>query len=265
MKEFTHIWKHYAMRTLRRPITWALYLGLPLGITLVNVLAGIGLAEGMGAEAQGQMVGNMVTLMILSFQFFSSEVLYYDLFTTLRGEVANRLYMSPVKQNKFFIGAVGWSWIFSIFQAAVIFTIVYLVFPEAYFPSFWLLGTMVLIVSILSQLKGALMPLIAKTRKSADGISAIVCFGMMFLSGGLLVNFGESDFAVFLMTRSNPLALAWSALQQDTAWQRYLSGDLQVSIPDPTNFITTNLIILGIVMVVLAAVVVILGKRRKTA
>jgi len=183
-------------------------------------------------------------------------VLYYDLFTTLRGNVADRLYMSPVTKNKFFAGAIAWSWTFSILQAIIIFTVTYLAFPDNPYPSFWLLATMVLIVSILAQLKGALMPYIAKTRKAADGISAAICFGMMFLSGGLMINFGESDFAQFLMSRSNPLALGWSAIQWDIQYQLGFndgrSGDIMLNIG-----------ILAAITVVLLAVLIVLGRRRK--
>ncbi|MCL2236474.1 MAG: ABC transporter permease [Defluviitaleaceae bacterium] len=252
MKEFLHIFKYYAIRTYRRPIVWALYLGLPVGLTLINAVANLGLGPGNFAP-----VGIIVTLFILSFQFFSSELMYYDIFTTLRGNVADRLYMAPIKKKAFFAGALINNWIFSIFQAAAIFTVVYLVFPDNVYPSFWLLAVMVLMVSVLAQLKGILMPYIAKTRKSADGISAIICFGMMFLSGGLLVSFGDSPFAEFLMTRSNPLALAWSALQRDVQYQ---SG----FIPDPSDFIITNIIILAVIIVATFALITILGRNRKT-
>ncbi|MCL2621067.1 MAG: ABC transporter permease [Defluviitaleaceae bacterium] len=250
MREFLHIYKHYAMRTMRRPISWALYLGLPLGLTLINVIANLGLGPGQPGP-----VGILVTLFILSFQFFSSEVLYYELFTTLRGDVADRLYMSPVTKNKFYAGAIAWSWTFSILQAVIIFTVVYLAFPDNPYPSTWLLVTMVLIVSILAQLKGAFMPYIAKTRKAADGISAAICFGMMFLSGGLMVNFGESDFAQFLMGRSNPLALAWSAIQWDIQYQLGTNDGRHSEI-------MLNIGILVAITVVLFVVLIVLGRRR---
>ncbi|MCL2621066.1 MAG: ABC transporter permease [Defluviitaleaceae bacterium] len=237
MREFAHIWKHYNQRMATRPRNYILYLLIPLVIILANFGANIG----MGNAGDMAMIFVPASLMVLAFQYLTSEILMYNVFTTLRGKMAERLFASPVKQYTFLTGAVASSLMLNLLQSTVIMGVITIAFGVALGNPLTFFGFLFL-TGIISQLLAALVAQIAKTRKAADGIYTMIVL-VMFIG----LEFVPVTRPIF--SWATPLGLAWQGIVAN------INGE--------TTGVVKIAILAGFALI-LATAVAIIGKRRNT-
>ncbi|MCL2855518.1 MAG: ABC transporter permease [Defluviitaleaceae bacterium] len=200
MGVFTHIWKHYNKRMVTRPRNYILYILVPLTIILANFFANIGLNPG------GDIMGVFVpaSLMVLAFQYLTGEILMYNIFTSLRGKMAERLFASPVKRYTFITGMTASSFLLNLLQSAVIMGVITIAFgvnlgnPAIFFG-------FLLLTATVSQLIAALVSGITKSRKAADGLYTAIVL-IMFVG----LEFIPPVSAIFSWI--TPLGLAWQGI-----------------------------------------------------
>jgi len=190
-------------------------------------------------------------LFMVSFQFFSGELVFYRIYEDMRGTMSNRLFMTPITVRTFIGGVAAASWVFNIVQAALIFAIPALIFGANWGNPLVFIGVL-LMISVISQLIGALISLVVPKFGVAKGIHAGLCFLMMGLSGGLPIPIGTNDVMIFIMQYGTPLGLGFQAIIN--------SGYVMDDMPQAM----LNMGILACIMVVLAVIVAILAKRRQT-
>jgi len=256
MNRFPLIFTHYFKRLLRNPINILVYIVLPMGLVVLNMLANIGMFELQGgdlaanASAVAATATLLATVFMVAFQFFSGELLMENIYSDFEeGPVRWRLSASPVPQRTFLFGAAVACWTFNLVQAILIFSVLAILF-DIYWGNPLVLVAVVLIVSIMSQLIGALVSQLAPTRKTATVAINLLCFGMMFLSGFLFIPLGNSAIATFITSYGTPLALAFRAI--------LYAGP----VLDNMGHALFNLGLLAVITLVLAALVFTLGRRR---
>ncbi|MCL2401982.1 MAG: ABC transporter permease [Oscillospiraceae bacterium] len=257
MNRFSLIFWHYFKRTIRHPIVLVVYILLPMGLVVLNMLGNIGMFELQGGDVAAAADGVAATATLLaamfmvSFQFFSGELLIesiYDDFT--EGARRWRLLASPVPRRTFLSGTAMACWVFSIAQALVIFSVVGLLF-DVHWGNPLVFLAVILIVSIMSQLIAALITQLAPKRKTATVSMNILCFAMMFLGGFLFIPLGDSAIATFVQQYGTPLSLAYRAI--------LYAGP----VFDDMSQALFNLGILVAITAVLTMLVLALGRRRK--
>jgi len=258
MNQFPLIFSHYFKRNIKNTINLLVYIALPLALVLLNMLGLIGLFEMQGgdlAAAADGVAANATVLaavFMVSFQFFSGELLLEDIFDELKtGPVRWRLFAAPVPQRTFLSGAAMASWLFGIVQALVIFGVVGLLF-DVHWGNPLVFIAVILIVSIMSQLIAALITQLVSKRGTAVVVLNILCFAMMFLSGFLFIPLGNSPIATFIQQYGTPLSLGYRAI--------LYAGP----VFDDMSRALFNLGILGAITAVLAVLVFALGRRRRT-
>ncbi|MCL2365722.1 MAG: ABC transporter permease [Oscillospiraceae bacterium] len=258
MNRVSTIFAHYFKRSVRHPINLLVYIGLPLALVVLNMLGNIGMFELQGGDLAAAEAGITATatfiaaMFMVSFQFFSGELLIYNLYDDLKeGSVRWRLAATPIPRRAFISGAVMASWIFNLAQAFVLFGVSALVF-NVHFGNPLMFVSIILLVSIISQLFAAFISQIAPKRKAATVAFNILCFGMMFLSGMLFIPLGNSPIATFIQQQGTPLALGFRAI--------LYAGP----VFDDMSRALLNLGILGIIALVLATLVFVLGRRHKS-
>jgi len=256
MNRFPLIFGHYFKRTICNPINLLIYLLLPMGLVTLNMLGNIGMFELMGGDlaAAGDAVAANATLLaavfMVAFQFFSGELLMENIYDNFKeGPVRWRLLASPVPMRTFLAGAVVANWVFNLLQALLIFTVVGLLF-DVRWGNPLMFASVILTVSILSQLIGALVSQVVPKRKAGTVTINVFCLGMMFLSGFLFIPLGDSAIATFITSYGTPLALAYRAI--------LYAGP----VLDDMGQALFNLSILGGITLVTAILVFIFGRRR---
>ncbi|MCL2593619.1 MAG: ABC transporter permease, partial [Defluviitaleaceae bacterium] len=191
------------------------------------------------------------------FQFFSGMNLFLWYYSDLEGAVKDRLYSTPTSRASFIFGKALGSIAFSLIQGIVVIVVTW-----AFFDANWgnpiILILTLLTISIISHLVSAITYILSKSKSQANAIGYIYSFGLMIISGTFLVNFsilGLQDNPVvrFLETRGTPISLGWRAIQY--------SGP----ILDDMSEAIFNVGLLAGIMVVLAIIVAILAKRRRSA
>jgi len=229
------------------------YVLLPLGLVMLNMLGNIGFVEMIAGETidTTALATLLAAAFMVSFQFFSGEILIYSIYDDLKeGPVRWRLMASPVPQRTFLAGASMASWLFNLLQGILIFTVTALVFDIEWGNPLVLVAVL-LIISIMSQLVAALISQLAPKRKNATVASMIFCFGQMLLSGFFFVPLGNSAIATFLQEHGTPLSLASRAI--------LFAGP----ILDDMSEAMFNIGVLAAITAVLAVLVFALGRRRR--
>jgi len=220
---------------------------------MLNMLGNIGFMQDMAGDAvdTSALATVIAAGFMVSFQFFSGEILIYHIYDDLReGPVRWRLMASPVPQRTFLMGASMASWMFNLLQGALVFTVAALIFDVQWGNPLVLIAVL-LIISIMSQLVAALISQLAPKRKNATTVSMIFCFGMMLLSGFFFVPLGNSAIATFLQQHGTPLSLASRAI--------LFAGP----VLDDMSEAMFNIGVLAAITAVLAVLVFALGRRRK--
>jgi len=255
MSRFFLIFRHYFTRALRDPLNIIVFLCLPLALVALNMLGLIGMFELAGeSETSASDIAATATVLaavfMVAFQFFSGELLLYSAYELKEGPMRWRLFASPAPPRMFLAGASAASWVFNLVQGFLIFGGIALLF-DIYWGNPLILVSVFLLVSIMSQLIAALIFQLAPKRKTASIIINVICFGMMFFSGFLFVPLGNSAIATFLTSYGTPLSLAWRAI--------VYAGP----VLDDMSQAVFNLGVLAAITLVLAALVLILGRRRE--
>jgi len=252
MNRFPLIFNHYLKRNLADPMSIVFYFLMPIGLIVLNMLGSIGLFQLSGDYDSANLTATatfLAVIFMVSFQFFSGELIIHNIYGELRGPVSSRLFVSPVPQRTFIMGCAVSCWVFNIIQALVIF-IVTAIFFDVYWGNPLVFIAVLLLISIMSQLIGALISILVPTRKVASGILNGLAFLMMFLSGMLFISFGDSPIATFITSYATPLALGFRAI--------LFAGP----VFDDMSRAMFNLGILTVITVVLGFIVFVLGRRR---
>jgi len=251
MSRFPLIFRHFLFRSFRDPMSMVFFILLPLGLIVLNVAINFAQMAEVGNTSTAVEATAMATLFMLAFQFFSSDILVYNVYDDIRGNVRWRLLAAPVPQQTFFIAAMVSSWVFNLFQAGIIIGVSSILF-EMEWGYLWVMFAVVLLVSLIAQLIALLMTQLFKTRKVASGVLQGLCFLFMLLSGVLFVPLGDSAIATFVQQYGTPLGVAWHAI-----WN---SGLVEYDMSQ----VFRNLIILGGMAAVLAiGCIAVSGKGRK--
>ena len=199
---------HYTRRATRNYLDILLLIGIPLGLIVVNGAAFFG--DGVMFEGYNVVMSNLAPAFMLSFQFFSGGTMLLLLFKDLKGEMRNRLGAAPCSKHSFLAPAFFANWIYSICNAVVIILITSL-FLNVYWGNPLVLALALILVSLIAILIFALVFLFAKTYSTANGLVYGISFGMMLLSGWLLVPIGGNPVGDFLL-RYTPLSLGVNAV-----------------------------------------------------
>ena len=240
---------HYFKRAFRDPMNLIFFVLLPVALMMFNMVGGLGMMDEAQMGNAQQMATVLAAVFMVSFQFFSGEVLLYSIFDDIRGDMRWRLSASPVPRRTFVIGAALASWMFNLLQAALIFGVTAVVF-DVYWSEPWVMVAVVLLISVMSQLIAAVITQIAKTRKMGSGISMGLNFGMMALSGFLFIPLGDGPISTFLTTHGTPISLASRAI--------LYAGP----VLDDMSEAFFNMGILFAINMVLVVLLFVLGRRR---
>ena len=239
MSRFPLIFRHFLFRSFRDPMSMVFFILLPLGLIVLNLSINFAQMEEVGNVSTAVEATAIAAIFMLAFQFFSSDLLVYNVYDDIRGNVRWRLLAAPVPQHTFFVAAMAASWVFNLLQAAIIMGVSSIAF-EMEWGYLWVMFVVVLLVSLIAQLIALLMTQLFKTRKVASGILQGLCFLFMLLSGILFVPLGDNAIATFVQQYGTPLGVAWNAIGN--------SGLVEYDMSE----VVRSLIILGGMIVALA-------------
>ena len=199
---------HYTRRATRDYLETFLILIIPLG--LIIIYGSVFLGDGVMFEGYNVVSSNVAPAFMLSFQFFSGGTMLLLLFKDLKGDMGNRLGAAPCSKRSFLAPAFFANWLYSIFNGVVLIAITAL-FLNVYWGNLLVLALTLALVSLTAILIFALVFLFAKTYSTANGLIYAISFGMMFLSGWLLVPIGGNPVGDFLL-QYTPLSLGIHAI-----------------------------------------------------
>ncbi|MCL2864351.1 MAG: ABC transporter permease [Lachnospiraceae bacterium] len=252
------IFKHYFKREATSLVNIGVLLALPMAFIALNLMGNIGMFDLIGEQVGADLTNTfeftatttaITILFMVSFQFFAGELILRAINEDLRGEVRWRLFATPNQGKSFLIGAAASSWVFNLIQGILIFGLSALVF-DVYWGNMLVVIPLFLLVSISSQLIASLIAILAPKR-AAFGIHTGMCFLMMFLSGWLFVDFGDGPVARFIMYYVTPLGLGARGI----LYAGPVGDDMRQAL--------FHLGILAAMTVILAFLVLILGRRQK--
>ena len=198
---------HYTRRATRDYLEVLLILGIPLGLVVIWTVVQTAVFDAEAIMLNGYNVAssNYAPAFILSFQFFSGGTMLLLLFKDIKGEMRNRLGAAPCSKLSFLAPAFFANWLYSICNALILIVITGL-FLNVYWGNLLVLALVFALVSLIAILIFALVFLFAKTYSTANGLVYAISFGMMFLSGWLLVPIGGNPVGDFLL-QYTPLSL----------------------------------------------------------
>ena len=199
---------HYAKRAFRDIRDVLLVIGIPLG--LIIVWGTIFTHEGVMWEGYNVAMSNFAPAFMLSFQFFSGGTMLLLLHKDLKAEMRWRLGMAPCPKNSFMVPAFFANWIFSVFVGTVLIVIT-AIFLNVYWGNWLILALVLALVSLIGILIFALVFLFVDSFSTANGLIYAISFGMMAVSGWLLIPLGNNRVADFLMNYT-PLSLGVRAI-----------------------------------------------------
>ena len=132
------------------------------------------------------------------------------LFKDLKGEMQSRLGVAPCSKHSFLAPAFFANWLFSIGNG-IILIVISTLFLNVYWGNLLVLALTLMLVSLIAIMIFALVFLFVNTYSTANGLVYAISFGMMLLSGWLLVPIGGNPVGDFLM-RYTPLSLGVHAI-----------------------------------------------------
>lgn len=252
------IFKHYLYRSLKGPVGIGIVTGLP---TVMLVIMTMALTNTLEAGTVYMHDGfNMIStslapVFLLMFQLFGGNILLDHIYPDLRGERRWRMFAMPVRPNDYVFGAVFAGFLFCVIQGGIVIGIS-AVFLDAYWGNPWVLILTLLAFSAISQLIWMLLFLLFPKKGTVEVVGQCVIWVMMLASGFLSTVSGGNVLEVsgpvqeFLYSYGTPVSLASRALRN--------SGFIGSDMSDA-------LLCLGILyalLVVLAAAVILVGKKR---
>ena len=199
---------HYAKRAFRDITEVALVIGIPLGLILVwgTIFSDYAFMY----DGYNIAMSSFAPAFMLSFQFFSGGTMLLLLHKDLKAEMRWRLGAAPCSRKSFLVPAFFANWIFSIAMGVVLIVVTAL-FLNVYWGNLLVLAAVLVLVSLIAVLIFALVFLFVQTYSAANGLVYAISFGMMALSGWLLIPLGDGAIAEFLLNYT-PLSLGIRAI-----------------------------------------------------
>ncbi len=244
--------RHYLRRLSRDPVSLLLFVAIPV---VIIFLLGYVYSQN-SAEEEIYVAGyNMVTTylsvaMMLLFQLnagiYLLNVFYHDLMRPMKW----RLKASPCPTYTLIFSGSAACFIFAVLQGVLVVACTAL-FLDAYWGNLWITLLVILFVSIIAMLLSMILLLYSRSINMAEYISWGIAWVMAVL-GGMIFSLPDNAFFRFMLQYGTPFSLAQTAIGQ--------SGFLGTSLSD----MWVSLGALAGIAAVLAAIVIVLGRRKLT-
>jgi hypothetical protein len=169
MRKFILISTHYFKKNILDP-TSLLLLGLPLVfIFTFGLIESFLLSQGL--EEAGIVLDLAVTVQIvLAFQFFGASCTTDWLHSDMKGAVRARLLVTGINQRLFNISVIAAGWIFNVIYGMILVGITS-VFFDTYWGSYFIALIVIALISLLSQIAGALIFYMTKDEKTGSRVA----------------------------------------------------------------------------------------------
>jgi len=261
MNNFGMILGHYLKRFIRDWKEVSLLLIIPIGLIILYSLfddAFFGTIPAGFMPNYNLQATFTLPVMMLGFQFFSGSMMLSYLYPDIRGAMNWRLRAAPLSILSFVVPAFIANWLFAILLGVIV-VAVGVLFLNAYVGSFVILAVVLLLTSMIATLMYMIIFLLVKKSGTANALIYIISFGQFVLSGFLFVPLGDNAIARFMMTYGTPLSLGNRAIAY--------SGELrELFMMGPSmreNQDLFNIGILAAIVLVLAIVMLIVGRKKK--
>ena len=255
MGQFFLIMSHYVKRMLRDLPGLPIVLLIPVGIIVVQSLAGDPvMLDGYNVTASFAM-----PMLMLAFQFFNMGFLHCVLYHDFKGDMRWRLRAAPQSLTAFMLPAFTAGWIFSVICGTVV-ILVSALFLNVYLGNLLVLAAVLLLISLMATFLAMLIFLFVPKVNAANGLVYIISFGFLALSGAFFP-LGNSAVAEFITRFGTPLALGQRAIIYAGSL-----NDILVAVGEPGRGMEQALINIGIlaaITLVLALITLIAARRRK--
>jgi ABC-2 type transport system permease protein len=260
MNNFGMIFTHYLKRFFRKWSEVALLLAIPIGLVILyslfdDAFFGVPIDILPGYNLQATFT---LPVMMLGFQFFAGSTLLTYLYPDIRGEMNWRLRATPLSVLSFVVPAFVANWLFTILLGVII-VVVGVLFLNAYVGNLFVLAVVLLLVSMIATLLYMIVFLLVKKSGTANALIYIISFGQFILSGFLFIPLGDNAVSRFLMTYGTPLSLGNRAI----TYSGSLREILFMGLPMRENQALFNIGILAAIVLVLAFVMLIVGRKKK--
>jgi ABC-2 type transport system permease protein len=260
MNNFGMILGHYLKRFIRDWKEVLLLLVIPIGLIILYSLFDadfFGVPEGFMPGYNIQATFTLPPLM-LGFQFFSGSIMLTYLYPDIRGSMNWRLRAAPLSILSFVVPAFVANWLFAMLLGAIV-VAVSVLFLNAYIGSFFILAVVLLLTSMIATLLYMIIFLLVKKSGVANALIYILSFGQFILSGFLFIPLGDNAVSRFLMTYGTPLSLGNRAITYSGSLREiFLMG-----MPMRERQDIFNIGILAAIVLVLAIVMLVVGRKKK--
>lgn len=252
------IFKHYLFRSLKEPLGIGIVTVLPTVLIVVMTMA---LTNTLGDGAVYMVGGfNMVSsslapLFLVMFQLFGGNILLDYIHPDFRGDRRWRMFSMPVTTNDYVFGALSACFLYCVIQGAIVIGIS-AIFLNTYWGNPWVLIATLFACAGLAQLIWMLLFLLFPKKGTVEVIGQCVIWAMTFASGFITTVSGgnasqaSSPVLQFLYSYGTPVSLARNAITN--------SGFIGDNMSDAL----LSLGILYVLLIVLAVIVALVGKRK---
>lgn len=241
--------RHYLRRLSKDPISPLIYIGLP--VVLVYIL---GFVYTQNTNEQIYVDGyNMVSTsisagMMLLFQISGGDYLLNYLNHDLIKPMRWRLKATPCRTHTLVFSGAAACMILTVLQGLLVVACTAFLL-DAYWGSLWVTVSVIVLISIISQLLNMILLLYVRKANTANNISWAISWGMAVL-GGMMFTLPDNAFFNFMRQYGTPFSLAQSAIRQ--------SGFLGTSPAD----VPICLAALAGIAIIMMVVVIALGRRK---
>ena len=265
MSKFIFILKHYLYRMTKDAIGLLIFLALPIMLIAINIIIAEANIESYIHIIDGKNINSSaITISILlMFQFLSSSLVTDGLYKELRGPLRNRLLAAPASVNHYAFGNFLAAVIVSVLLGFII-CIVAVIFFNAYFPNWLILFAILVISSVFAQLLGLLMFMIFSSQRVAEAIMLVFAFIMPAGRGTFIGDFNLTGHVHFFFHYLTPYAITLRILLYSgfTELENIFEEFGYVNIGNDMRIVTTNYLALLAMIIVLAVIIIILGRRK---
>lgn len=241
--------RHYLRRITREPLGPVIYVVTPVSVIwlLTRVLAAISDGSFM-VQGYNMLATQLSTHMMILFQLNGGLVLLHYLDHDFLQAMKWRLKSAPFPTHMLVFAAVGASTVFSFLQGLLVVAIT-AAFLKAYWGNLLVTCLVILMVSLTSQLLIMTIFLLVRSTSITETLSWVISLAMVIMGGGLFP-MPPSAFFNFMGRYGTPYALARTAITAAGMFE-----------PSTVN-LWISLVGLAVSIAVLAAFVVVLGRRK---
>lgn len=243
--------RHYVRRLSKDPISPLIFVSLP--VILVYVLSYIytqNATQSVYAEGYNMAATSIAVGMMLIFQLNGGNYLLNYLNHDLIRPMKWRLKAAPYHTHTLVFSGAAACILLTIFQGLLVVAFSAL-FLDVYWGNLWVTILVVLLISVISQLLGMILLLFVRRVGTANGLLWIIAWAMAIF-GGLMFRLPDNTFFRFMQQYGTPFSLGQTAIRQ-SGFLAMSPGDVPVCIAALTG-----------IAAVMAAVIVVLGRRRLT-